>query len=500
MTPLKCLLISKEAHVKEICFSSLRFSFPFQFSSGFSLQVLFLLSILFLNSFYSFAQQSRDNGLPEKYTLLISSFTMSGLDTVSRQIHGINPFKDLNITDSPFRDNLSYMNYIYDLQNVRGDFLNEANKFDYSSLYYQMLATRYSLIGSYDEIFKYLDSSGIAGSNSKQLEQNTINHIFKNGGPNLISYNNFISSVSDKERAVFINESHQMAKHRILTTLMLKPLYDKGFRYLFLEALNTADSALNERGVPLMTTGGYINEPVFADLVREALKIGYKVLPMDYGSSDIENPTINSRDSMMAVNIAKIYKADPDAKILVHAGWAHIQENSAASWNTMGNFYKKMTDIDPLTIDQTSVLEVNTIFDKQKNIYTDNVKEISLYSTEYPKNIYDMTVLFPSTKNISHRPDWMAMNGYRNALPLSGPIYGKLQDSCLVQAFYKEEYLEFGRTAIPVDQVFIQNPADDYSLFLPQGEYIFRIVNNKKEVVETWDIVNGKKNERKNLR
>ena len=44
---------------------------------------------------------------------------------------------------------------------------------------------------------------------------------------------------------------------------------------------------------------------------------------------------------------------DPDAKVLVHCGWAHLQEQPTSSWEPMAHFVREIAGIDPLTVDQT---------------------------------------------------------------------------------------------------------------------------------------------------
>lgn len=425
--------------------------------------------------------------------ILFISFFCSSLysqDSIkNNQPISINPFIDLDITDVTFIDNLSYVDYANYLKNYRNRFLDKSNKFDYSQLFYQILGTRGSFLGNYVETLYYMDSaSGI--SNSDQIKK--ISNIFTNSALNLETFDSFEKNINDTLRAIFINEAHEIPKHRILSTLLLKPLYEKGFRYLFVEGLGTEDTILNNRKFPVITSGYYIREPLYADLIRQALKIGFKVLPFDYISQNMTNIGRNTRDSMMEINISKIYENDPKAKILVHAGWAHIQESLVIS-NRMASYYKEITGINPLTIDQTSVIDV-TPLDTNISVkdYYMQKSEINLYPS-LEREVYDLQTINKPTLMTGHRPTWMRMNGYRNALPLNGEIYKKIQDKSLVQAFLKEEYLKNKTSCIPIDQIYIETRNNDYILYLPEGEFIIRILDEFSNIKGIFDIINMSK-------
>ena len=66
------------------------------------------------------------------------------------------------------------------------------------------------------------------------------------------------------------------------------------------ETLNVSDGSLQTRGYPTLRTGHYIAEPVYADLVRTALHLGYKVIP--YECTDAPPPR-QASDPTVAMNI-----------------------------------------------------------------------------------------------------------------------------------------------------------------------------------------------------
>ena len=91
-----------------------------------------------------------------------------------------------------------------------------------------------------------------------------------------------ISSIAGSQQVIMINEEHRTPLHRAFTLRLLPMLYAKGFRYFAAETLNESDTALNKRGYPTQQTGSYTADPVFGDVIRTALKIGYKLVPYEY--------------------------------------------------------------------------------------------------------------------------------------------------------------------------------------------------------------------------
>src|SRR6185295_2549384 len=64
------------------------------------------------------------------------------------------------------------------------------------------------------------------------------------------------------------------------------------------------------------------------------------------------------RDSVQAINLYdRVFRTDPQARVLVHAGYGHIDESSDPRRATMAVYFKRLTGIDPFTVDQTVLAE-----------------------------------------------------------------------------------------------------------------------------------------------
>ncbi|MCE1163978.1 MAG: hypothetical protein LWX07_01090 [Bacteroidetes bacterium] len=346
------------------------------------------------------------------------------------------------------------------------------------NIFYSVYSSFKSFLGNYREalqdyaLSQKLSKSGITGNDSLY-----ISGLIKTDAVETIS------RMADSVRIVMINEAHHMPRHRILTTQLLSLLYAKGYRYFCAETLDNSDSLrdenLNARKYPQIGTGFYTLEPLYGDLIRQAIKTGYKVVPYE-----IPNNSKGDREVIEAENIYEIFKQDPNAKVIVHCGYSHI----TPSW--MAGEFKRISGIRPLTIDQTEMAEEYSqeycneyyqaackmnVIDKP-SVFIDSTGKTSL---TYGK-LYDVIVFNPITKYVNGRPDWMAMDGYRRIYSLSA---FDMKDVKFVQAIYSNEDTEL---AIPVDQIIVNN--DNPVLYLPAGSYVLKFYDDKGNVISRRDI------------
>jgi hypothetical protein len=87
---------------------------------------------------------------------------------------------------------------------------------------------------------------------------------------------NAIVEQARNHQVVIVNEAHHVPRHRAFIAELARRLRDEGFSYYAAEGFGPATAELAERGYPDLTTGFYIREPVFGELVREVLELGYK--------------------------------------------------------------------------------------------------------------------------------------------------------------------------------------------------------------------------------
>ena len=94
-----------------------------------------------------------------------------------------------------------------------------------------------------------------------------------------------ITDAAAGHRIVLVNEVHHNAQTRALTLELLPRLRKLGFTYLAIEALGD-DPGLVQRGYPLRSSGTeYLQEPLYGEIVREAIRLGFVLVPYDYDSA-----------------------------------------------------------------------------------------------------------------------------------------------------------------------------------------------------------------------
>lgn len=303
-----------------------------------------------------------------------------------------------------------------------------------------------------------------------------------------------IAKAAKNYKVVITNEAHYQPQNRIFTYLLLDTLYKEDFRYLCVEDLSKDDTVykskedkeLNARKYPIRTTGFYMDEPQYGNLVRHALKLGYTLVPYEYYASEIKDPEqrIWSRENGQAKNIAQILQKDPNAKILVHCGYGHLNENIIRdSVGQMGAMLKLHYGIDPLTIDQQVMLEENNdsyyrlTNAKQPSVY---VSGNHFFNDSTATHKVDMVVFFPRTQYINGRPDWLVYDKNRKYYFANLQKYKAIYP-VMIFAFHKEEDIT---VSIPADIIEMKNPNDKVALVLDKGQYTLRIKDSEGEIYQ----------------
>src|SRR5262249_13162061 len=130
-----------------------------------------------------------------------------------------------------------------------------------------------------------------------------------------------ILQLAKDRKAVFFNEAHSAPITRTLTIELLAKLRERGFTYFAADTLYESDKNLNARRYPVVNTGFYTNEPLYGEMVRTALRLGYKVVAYDAENAGVGDP----REKAGAQTLYdQVFKKDPNARLVVNAGFAHV--------------------------------------------------------------------------------------------------------------------------------------------------------------------------------
>jgi hypothetical protein len=396
-------------------------------------------------------------------------------------------------------------NYLGPLAALRRCEADYAASDQWRGIFYDMMSYTQSFVGDYAEAIKYFDK----GQDKEPLKEAGDSTLDRYSPKSALTV---IGSVADKEQVIMVNEGHHVPMHRAFTTRLLPILYAKGFRYLAVEGVSESDAQLNERGYPVYRTGLYPSEPVFGDMLRVALKLGFKIVPYEYQGkcrSKPDNPYFcqNERERGQAQNIYdRILREHPDAKILVHAGAGHIQEYRSRDVTIMAAHFKEISKIDPFTVDQLEMMEHSAPeYEEPDYRYATRkglIKEPTIFVSgggDFWKNnggqfgTVDAQVFHPRVSYRNARPLWLQLKGLRrpyavdkglmkrgsnNVLPSSAGMF-------LVQAFFAEE----AEGAVPVDQVVVFESKQKPVLMLRVGVYRIRVIDASGKVRNEFKVV-----------
>lgn len=297
-----------------------------------------------------------------------------------------------------------------------------------------------------------------------------------------------IAQLAASRRVVMVNEAHHLPQTRLLTLALLPRLRELGFTHFAAEGLDPADAELQERGYATEASGFYVGEPIYAELVRTAIRLGYRVVAYEPGDSGALRH--QNRETFQAIELKKVLDADPAARIFVHAGYAHIDEQPGqlpAGVRPMAMELKRLAGVDPLSVDQTTLLlgdSRNPGSAYRQLLAAHAPRKASVLVPDagdaawsFRPLHHDVTILLPDpTDDI--RPPWLALDGRRQAVPIDASACGRSLP-CLFEARYAGE----GDDAIPADQFLRLRAGDpDGPLYLAPGRYRLRIRGDEGQV------------------
>ncbi len=394
-----------------------------------------------------------------------------------------------------------YLERIVALRQLRAD-AGRAGQDDRRQLLDQLLAAEEAAVGRYHEAMRLMDSFSPAFGAGPDLDGYEVRDAVRT-----------ILELADRHRVVMLNEAHHVPQHRAFAGLLLAGLRQKGFRYFAAETFNPEDMpGLAKRGYPTLATGGYCSEPVFGDLVRQALRLGYAPVAYDHNSDEpparqddaaAVDRQIDQREEGQARNLKeRIFDKDPRARVVVFAGYSHIRKVPQAlgggekkmTLKWMAARFKERTGIEPLSVEQTMMMEhteprherpAYRLAAEKKMVGDRPVVLFDAKAGRYfvPGNFrgaFDVVVFHPRDAQRGGRPAWLRMGGYRKEVKVAGLPAAPPGGSLLAQAVARGED---EATAIPVDQVEYRAGEPGPLLLLPRGEYRVRVVDAASKVV-----------------
>ena len=292
---------------------------------------------------------------------------------------------------------------------------------------------------------------------------------------------------------VILNEAHNISGHRNFAGQVARALRPLGYDWFAAETFmnRQRDPApsitLYRQGMPFIAAfGWYSRDPVYAEAVREAARLGYRFAAYEQmfdqqapEGSDWEGE-IAAREEAQADNlIARVLSTNPDAKVFVYVGYSHAMEKPGLGGTWFAARLKAKTGIDPLTIEQSSnwpalnpahdaphVAAVQERFAPTAPIVVS--KDGAAIGSRTYAGQMDLSVFHPRRAPVSGRPGWLAADPQRKPVEVVVPPF---TGTTLLQAMRLSE----GPAGVPADHVLLTEGQTRVTLLLPPGGYGLRL-------------------------
>ncbi|SEA04973.1 hypothetical protein [Alkalimonas amylolytica] len=275
--------------------------------------------------------------------------------------------------------------------------------------------------------------------------------------------------IADRQ-VVLINESHTRIASRAFILRILPVLKELGFSVLAMEGLNphldlASIQVLQARGYPLSTgqEGYYLREPVMGELVREAITLGFKLLPFDLAGAENRE----QREEYQAEVLAEFIGINPETKVAIISGYSHIHKTDG--W--MAERLQQKISQPILSIDQTSRITGCKHFEASSEPYV-LLDEKNHPWSALPDNV-DFTIIHaPGMDETTNKPAWLRLHGLREPIDVGNELCNETWP-CLISAYYSDEQAD----AVPAGLVLLEDASSTAWLYLRTGEYLIKGIN-----------------------
>ncbi len=303
-----------------------------------------------------------------------------------------------------------------------------------------------------------------------------------------------IAEAAADRRIVILNEAHNHSRHRGFAAQVMRRLRPLGFDWFAAEAFmprqpEPAPCITEYRpGMPFLQAYGYYSrDPVLAETVREAARLGYRFADYEF-RADQYAPEGSDMDTRMAYReeaqaenlIADLLAPHPEAKVFVYCGYSHAMEAPTDHGEWFASRLKRKTGVDPLTIDQAygapdlqpendepHVAAVLAAHAPDRPVIVrradGSVVGMPLYDGQL-----DLSVIHPRLAPVAGRPGWLAADPERRAVEVNVPAF---EGRALLQTMWAGE----GAGAVPADQFLLKPDQTQATVLLHPGSYFLRL-------------------------
>jgi hypothetical protein len=292
-----------------------------------------------------------------------------------------------------------------------------------------------------------------------------------------------IVEAAKSRQVVILNEAHHVGYDRVFAMRLARELRKIGYEYLACETFTTNDNSVLSDGYVSGKTGYFSSEPMYVGFLADAISDGWKFV--SYESDGLNN----TREYDMAANlVGRIFSKNPHAKVFIYAGYSHAEKAPVSRTNSDGSKMaaqlKRLTGIDPITINQTSLYD-HYDSDQQEKYYEHALSKLHgtipvVLVNEKGRGVklsmdgmaYDFEVVHPryGIDARTGRPSWMGVSSMGGLMPRDIPknllpIAGRR----LIYAYRSNS----PKDAAPFDVVMVKAGERAPKLMLPAGDFSF---------------------------
>ena len=317
-----------------------------------------------------------------------------------------------------------------------------------------------------------------------------------------------IDETIEAQSLVFINDSPLHPQTRILTKEALHVFAKKGFTHLAIEAFTNPNERIDQVGYPSINMGVYTDEPLFGELIREAIGLGFTIVSIQPSDVEISKAktivqkkmglsskdhklTFNAINWSKAMNLNRQMRKTGASKYLVITHPKQVYKKEHLGINSIAVWFQKITGTMPYCIDQVTMNEQcpeteNPVYKFANVNYPAVMKKYSQYyisKVDETEEMYDMQIFHPRSHYVQNRPTWLHQGDQKVSYQVNADQY-QMSYPLLVLAYLPHEDKEI---AVPLDIIEIRNNRDAMPLFLPPGE--ITLVLKDKKTRKKLDIV-----------
>ena len=266
-------------------------------------------------------------------------------------------------------------------------------------------------------------------------------------------------------RFVILNESHVSQRDRAFASQLVAGLQQKGFSVLAVEGIFPNSDVVGPDGFVNSGAGFYTNDPIFSEMLGNAVRRGMHVYP--YDAAPRPGAPFQEREQAQAANLAAIARRHPDAGIIVLAGGSHGSTLPAEDGRARMGFWLQQQGVgEVFSINQTNAHVADSTLISARSCWgLDETPENPVLLPESAKadDGFDAYIAHPSGQFRARTGD------LTGRVPVQTKLSSTAVRPLLVRAFPEDADPNH---SVPFDQFLVTDQGATHAqLFLRPGRY-----------------------------